>query len=120
MVVFLGKGVCGGHVTLLFTVNDEAEDSVEQGSIGAGLCVEDGVEAIAYGKQGEFGLKVSFEGEEGDLELYNSVLELLVKEIPEAEEIAWENARLSRILRYTDYDFNESKPILWSPTTANN
>ena len=37
-----------------------------------------------------------------------------------SEEIALENARLARILRYTDYDFNESKPILWSPTTANN
>ena len=35
-----------------------------------------------------------------------------------SEEIALENARLARILRYTDYDFNESKPILWSPTTA--
>ncbi len=37
-----------------------------------------------------------------------------------SEEIALENARLARILRYTDYDFNESKPILWSPTTADN
>ena len=90
MTVFLGRGECGGHVTLLFTVSDAAADPVKQGSLGAGLCVDDGVEVVACGEQGEFGLKISFEGEEGDSGLYNSVLDLLVEEIPEAEDIAWE------------------------------
>lgn len=90
MTVFLGRGGCGGHVTLLFTVNDESADPVRQGSLGAGLCVDDGVEVVAYGELGEFGLKVSFEDREGHSGLYNSVLELLTEEIPEAEEIAWE------------------------------
>ena len=90
MTGLLGRGECGGHVTLLFTVNDEALDPVGQGSLGAGLCVDDGVEVVAYGEQGGFGLKVSFEGTEGDSRLYDSVLNLLVEEIPEAKEIAWE------------------------------
>ena len=86
MTGLLGRGECGGHVTLLFTVSDEALDPVGQGSLGAGLCVDDGVEVVAYGEQGEFGLKVSFEGTEGDSRLYDSVLNLLAGEIP--EEIA--------------------------------
>ena len=49
MSAFLGRGECGGHVTLLFTVSDEVEDPIEQGSLGAGLCVEDGVEVVAFG-----------------------------------------------------------------------
>ena len=52
MTGLLGRGECGGHVTLLFTVSDEALDPVGQGSLGAGLCVDDGVEVVAYGKQG--------------------------------------------------------------------
>jgi pantoate kinase len=71
-------------------VSDEALDPVSQGSLGAGLCVDDGVEVIAYGEQGEFGLKISFEGTEGDPSLYDSVLDLLVEEIPEAKGIAWQ------------------------------
>ena len=90
MTGLLGRGECGGHVTLLFTVSDEALDPVSQGSLGAGLCVDNGVEVVAYGEQGEFGLKVSFEGTEGDPRLYDSVLNLLVEEIPEAKGIAWE------------------------------
>ena len=90
MTGLLGRGECGGHVTLLFTVSDEVLDPVGQGSLGAGLCVDDGVEVVAYGEQGEFGLKVSFEGTEGDSRLYDSVLGLLVEEIPEAKGITWE------------------------------
>jgi len=90
MTVFLGRGECGGHVTLLFTVSDEVSDPVEQGSLGAGLCVEDGVEVVAYGEPGEFGLKVTFEVTHGDSELYETVLDIIVEEIPEAGDIAWE------------------------------
>lgn len=90
MTVFLGRGECGGHVTLLFTVSDEVEDPVEQGSLGAGLCVEDGVEVVAYGEPGEFGLKISFESAQGNRSLYETVLDTLVEEIPEAGDVAWE------------------------------
>ena len=61
---YLGKGRCGGHITLLFTVSDESGDPIEQGSLGAGLCVEDGVGVVAYGEDGEFGLTVKFESME--------------------------------------------------------
>jgi len=90
MSAFLGRGECGGHVTLLFTVSDEIEDPVEQGSLGAGLCVEDGVEVVAFGEPGEFGLKITIETVQGDRGLYETVLDTLVEEIPDAGDIAWE------------------------------
>ena len=90
MTVLLGRGECGGHVTLLFTVSDAATDPIEQGSLGAGLCVADGIEVVAYGEVGEFGLKVAFDGGEGDPGLYERILDLLVTEVPEAAGIAWE------------------------------
>ena len=85
----LGRGRCGGHITLLFTVSDESDDPIQQGSLGAGLCVEDGVEVVAYGEDGEFGLSVTFESMEGDSDLYEAVLDALVSEVPEVSEIAW-------------------------------
>ena len=86
---YLGRGRCGGHITLLFTVSDESEDPIRQGSLGAGLCVDDGVEVVAYGEDGDLGLTVTFESTEGDSELYEAVLDALVTEVPQVSGIAW-------------------------------
>ena len=86
---YLGRGRCWGHITLLFTVSDESEDHIRQGSLGAGLCVDDGVEVVAYGEDGELGLTVTFESTEGDSELYEAVLDALVTEVPQVSGIAW-------------------------------
>ena len=86
---YLGRGRCGGHITLLFTVSDESEDPIRQGSLGAGLCVDEGVEVVAYGEDGELGLTVTFESTEGDSELYEAVLDALVTEVPQVSGIDW-------------------------------
>ena len=86
---YLGRGRCGGHITLLFTVSDESEDPIRQGSLGAGLCVDDGVEVVAYGEDGKLGLTVTFESTEGDSELYEAVLDALVTEVPQVSGIDW-------------------------------
>ena len=86
---YLGRGRWGGHITLLFTVSDESEDHSRQGSLGAGLCGDDGVEVVAYGEDGELGLTVTFESTEGDSELYEAVLDALVTEVPQVSGIAW-------------------------------
>ena len=85
---YLGRGRCGGHITLLFSVSDESEDPIRQGSLGAGLCVDDGVEVVAYGEDGKLGLTVTFESTEGDSELYEAVLDALVTEVPQVSGIA--------------------------------
>ena len=52
MTTVLGRGQCGGHLTLIFTVEDSHEDPYFQGSRGAGICLVDGVESIARGEDG--------------------------------------------------------------------
>lgn len=96
MPTALGRGQCGGHISLFFTIEDAFDDPVEQGSRGAGLCLMDGVEAIARGEDGEGGLAVRFQDENYDSSMYEDVLEELVKEIPEIRSFDWElNIRMS-------------------------
>ena len=80
MTAILGRGTCGGHVTLLFTVEDLDEDPIKQGSLGAGLCLSDGVEAIARGELGDYSLDVKILDENGDKRMFQQVLDLLSEE----------------------------------------
>ncbi len=96
MAVKFGRGQCGGHVTLIFAINDLSEEPLEQGSLGAGLCLEDGIEVISRGEEGNFGLNVKFLNGSGSKTLYQDVLEVLSEDIPEIKNYFWElNIRLS-------------------------
>ena len=96
MPTALGRGQCGGHVTLLFTIEDVVDDPVSQGSRGAGLCLKDGVESIAKGEDGEGELVVRFQDGDYDSTMYEDVLEELIREIPEIRSFDWElNIRMS-------------------------
>ncbi|MAH98524.1 MAG: hypothetical protein CMA12_04140 [Euryarchaeota archaeon] len=90
MTTALGRGECGGHLTLIFTVEDSNEDPYFQGSRGAGICLVDGVEAIARGEDGEGKLIVNGINSDFDDSLYQDILEELSKEIPEIREYDWE------------------------------
>jgi len=92
MTAVLGRGACGGHVTLLFTVNDLDEDPMRQGSLGAGLCLTDGAEAIVRGELGGYSLEVKFLDGNGDSRMYQQVLDLLNEEIPAIADHSWEIA----------------------------
>ena len=78
MPTALGRGHCGGHITLFFTVDDDDDDPVAQGSRGAGFCMKDGVEAIAKGENGKGKLEVRFQDGEYDSTMYEDVLEELL------------------------------------------
>ena len=96
MTALLGRGECGGHITLLFTVSDGSDDPIEQGSLGAGLCVEDGVEVVAYGEEGGSRLSVRFVDDQADSMLYEEVLRMLIEEVPEVGDVSWDiNVRLA-------------------------
>ena len=86
----LGRGYSGGHITLIFTVEDEANELTKQGSLGAGICLEDGVEVITRGCEGEGGIEVSFIGYNGDSEMYIHALQIIGKILPEILEYDWE------------------------------
>ena len=96
MATRLGRGHCGAHLTLLFTVEDESDEPECQGSIGSGICLEHGVEAVARGEDGGASLTVSFLDGDYDPSMYEDVLEFLSSDIPEAAELIWElNIRMS-------------------------
>ena len=92
MTVLLGRGESGSHVTLIFTVNDDSTDLDQQGRLGVGLCLEHGVEAIARGIEGIFGINVEFIQGSGDSELYEKVLKLLAKDITDINNYSWDLA----------------------------
>ena len=90
MSMLLGRGQCGAHITLLFTIDDSSEDPVNQGSRGAGICLNDGVEAIAKGEDGSGELIVRFMHGKYDSGIYRDVLSELISEITEIGDFDWE------------------------------
>ena len=90
MPELLGRGYCGGHVTLMFTIEDSDPDPVNQGSRGVGICLEDGVEIICRGRGGRGNLDVFFTDHIGDSRLYMDSLSLLSDGVPEVMEYDWE------------------------------
>ena len=90
MSLVLGRGQCGAHITLLFTIDDSSEDPVYQGSRGAGICLKDGVEAIAKGENGSGEMIVRFKNREYESRIYQDVLSELVEKIPEIGDFDWE------------------------------
>lgn len=96
MTVKLGRGECGGHVTLFFAIMDKSEKIEEQGSFGAGLCLKHGVEAIARGEEGDFKLKINYIDGNGEDRLYEEVIKILLDEVPEIGDYSWElNIKMS-------------------------
>ena len=89
MVVSLGRGHCGAHLSLFFTIYDDESNWEMQGSTGAGLCLEEGVEAIAKGTEGGQSLEVIFSDGERSDEIYKLVQEELSRFIPEIMTYDW-------------------------------
>ena len=92
MTVLLGRGECGSHVTLIFTINDDSTNLDEQGSLGVGLCLDQGVEIIARGIEGDFEINIKFIEGDGESELYQQVFKLLSKEIINIKNYNWDLA----------------------------
>ncbi|MBP51477.1 MAG: hypothetical protein QGI73_02080 [Candidatus Thalassarchaeaceae archaeon] len=90
MTDILGRGECGSHVTLLFSIADSSEDIVQQGSLGSGLCLEAGSEVVARGWEGDGSLSIRFLGRGGEAGLYEEVVSTLSEFIPEVNEFDWE------------------------------
>ncbi len=92
MTVLLGRGECGSHVTLIFTINDHSTNLDEQGSLGVGLCLDQGVEIIARGIEGNFEINIKFIEGDGESELYQQVFKLLSREIINIKNYNWDLA----------------------------
>ena len=70
-----GRARVGGHVTLIFSVQDDSDILLEQGSRGAGLALDRGVIIEVQAKSGN-GL-LTIEGDTPGSELHQLVLEEL-------------------------------------------
>ena len=70
-----GRAHVGGHVTLIFSIQDDAESLLEQGSRGAGISLDRGVIIEAIGESGNGSLSIS--GDAPGDELHRLVLEEL-------------------------------------------
>tara|TARA_B100001175_G_scaffold264321_2_gene234268 strand:- start:7464 stop:8438 length:975 start_codon:yes stop_codon:yes gene_type:complete len=86
----LGRGYCGGHVTLIFTIEDENPDPIKQGSLGAGICLNEGVEVIVRGRDGNGNLEVFFNDYIGESSMYEDIMNMINGIIPEVSEYDWE------------------------------
>ena len=90
MSTMLGRGHCGAHLSLIFTIDDSDSNPIRQGSRGAGICLKDGVEAIAKGEDGQGNLSVRFTESDQDETLYEEVLKTLKEEVVEIGGKDWE------------------------------
>ncbi|MAT48450.1 MAG: hypothetical protein CMA27_01310 [Euryarchaeota archaeon] len=76
----------GGHVTLLFSIQSNNEDLDQQGSRGAGLCVEKGVEVNTTIVKGDGSIKVISNENNLSSKLYH----LVIEQIGERHKIVYE------------------------------
>ena len=82
-----GRAHVGGHVTLIFSVQDDADDLLDQGSRGAGLSLNLGVIVEATAESGSGQLQI--EGDAPSDQLHHLVLEELAKFESRINEHDW-------------------------------
>jgi len=77
----------GGHITLIFSIHDDSTNLLEQGSRGAGLSLDHGIEITAIANAGSG--QISVEGEFGNETLHQSVLKELSIFVPDVLSYDW-------------------------------
>ena len=89
----------GGHVTLIFTINDEPTDLDDQGSTGAGFCLQQGAEATVtiIENVDNKSLEISVTDSDGEnvpvdcLELYT----VLIEELERSSNFTTDNKKIT-------------------------
>ncbi|MBN17017.1 MAG: hypothetical protein CMB37_02505 [Euryarchaeota archaeon] len=82
-----GKAHVGGHVTLIFSIQDSSEKLLEQGSRGAGMSINLGVKIEVEASPGSG--KLSVHGDAPSSQLHNVVVEELTEFHPEISKYDW-------------------------------
>ncbi|MBH33790.1 MAG: hypothetical protein CMB75_05310 [Euryarchaeota archaeon] len=85
----IGHASCGGHVTLLFTVEDDFPEAYLQGSRGAGICLDIGCDVAVKGSTGNWGLDIRFEGHKGNADLVREIVEVVAEDLPGVKQKHW-------------------------------
>ncbi|MEE3083773.1 MAG: hypothetical protein VX320_06790 [Candidatus Thermoplasmatota archaeon] len=77
----------GGHVTLIFSIHDDSENLLEQGSRGAGLSLDHGIQITATANPGSG--EISVTGTSPNQAIHQSVMKELSTFIPEVMTYDW-------------------------------
>ena len=88
----IGHATCGGHVTLLFTVEDSEIEPYLQGSRGAGLCLDTGCRVSVRGVHGQWGVNVGFRGFEGSEDIVRGIFDVVSEDLPQIRKMKWDVA----------------------------
>ena len=80
----------GGHVTLLFSIQSNSNNLDDQGSRGAGICIDKGVEVKTTAKKGNGKVTVCSDEKNLSARLYNLVIEQTSKQFEAVNEYNWE------------------------------
>ena len=83
-----GKAHVGGHLTLIFSIQDDSERLLEQGSRGAGISLDRGVVIEVQGRPGN-GTLTTIEGDAPSVELHHLVLDELKEHDSSFGEYDW-------------------------------
>ena len=86
----MGHATCGGHVTLLFTVEDSEMEPYLQGSRGAGLCLDTGCKVSVRGVVGQWGVNVNFRGFEGSEDIVKGIFDVVSQDLPRIRKMKWD------------------------------
>ena len=88
----IGHATCGGHVTLLFTVEDSEIEPYLQVSRGAGLCLDTGCRVSVRGVHGQWGVNVGFRGFEGSEDIVRGIFDVVSEDLPQIRKMKWDVA----------------------------
>lgn len=88
----IGHATCGGHVTLLFTVEDSEIEPYLQGSRGAGLCLDTGCRVSVRGVHGQWGVNVGFRGFDGSEDIVRGIFDVVSEDLPQIRKMKWDVA----------------------------
>ena len=87
MLRLQGSAVSSGHVTLLFSIDDNHDDPLDQGSRGVGLCIEGTNPVCEVSVSSEPG-SGNVSGT-GSVDIYRTTLEIVAASFPEVNSHDW-------------------------------
>ena len=89
MTTLRGSGSSSGHITLLFSIQDNSNDLLEQGSRGVGLCIDTNEPACTVIVEGTHHESASALNDQKILPLHQTVIEELAYFCPEIVDYTW-------------------------------
>ncbi|MBO58510.1 MAG: hypothetical protein CMA77_05900 [Euryarchaeota archaeon] len=91
MTAVSGSASSSGHITLLFSILDDSNDLLEQGSRGIGICIDTNEPTCTVTVEGTHqDVAVSSKEEQKILPLHETVMEELRNYCPEIDDYVWQ------------------------------